>query len=139
MRAILIFSLCFLFSCSKEKKYYKLINGDWKVTKVKIEDGEGFSHEDTLPIGELSFNSSSNMGVGKIDYQNSVFSGELLKDSLFIDSTNFLINAKNNRLFLIQNTDTIDFRIILLTPYDLQLEYYDYTNFKLKRFVFQKL
>ncbi len=128
-----------MFSCSKEKKYYKLINGNWKVTKVRIENGEGFTYEDSLPNGKLSFNSSSNLGVGKIEYQNTLFSGALLKDSLAINSKKFQINSKNNRLYLIENTDTIDFRIILLTPYDLQLEYYDNLNFKLKRFVFQKL
>ncbi len=131
--------ICFLFSCTKEKKNDKLLNGDWKVTLVKIENGEGFSYEDTLPTGKLSFNSSDNYGLGKIDYRYRVLSGDYLKDSLTISSTHYEINSKKNRLYIIQNSDTTDFRIILLTPYDLQLEYYDFINFKLKRFVFQKL
>ena len=135
------FSFLFLFlliSCSKEKKIEKNINGVWKISLVKIDDSEGFSYIDTIPTGNLSFNSNNKNSLGKVNYSYKSLSGSVCNDSLKLEFANYIINSKKSRIYIIQNSDTIDCRILLLTPYDLQLEYYDLANYKLKRFVFQK-
>jgi hypothetical protein len=137
MKNIVVVILLFaLASCSKEKRINQRLNGEWMISLVSIEDSEGFYFEDTSANGSINFSFEESISSGMISYKfiNSV--GTTILDTLKLDSINYQLNLDENRLYMNQNL--FNFRILLLTKSDLQLEYYDQTNYRLKRFVLFK-
>lgn len=129
----------FLLSCSKSKRIVSKIHGDWKVTSVHVENGQGFLFRDSLPIGIVNIDVNSKSITGKINFQTKNISGQITKDSLSLDPSKFKILNQNDLLEIHRKKDTLTFRVVQLTSYDLQLEYYDFSSFSLKKITFIKL
>ena len=65
----------------------------------------------------------------------------MIYDTLDYNSATFVLNNKGEQLEIIQDgfgSLSDKFRIIVLTKDALVIEYYDYPNYKLKRFTLRK-
>jgi hypothetical protein len=139
MRILLVFMLsALIISCSKEKIIENKLAGTWNVNKVIIEDGEGFFFEDNFPFGKFEFSTSEKKCNALVEFEYMTYQNQTISDLLVIDSTVYDFDEKIERLFLNDNQKSYDFRILLLTKTDLQLEYYDLVTFRLKRFILEK-
>jgi hypothetical protein len=139
MRVFSFFLLLLLLSCSKSRRTEKRLEGTWKATFVKVENGEGFTHYDSLPEGNLNFDVSTYTLDGKISFKTKNISGQQQQDSLDFKLVKFEILNQNDLLEIYKFPDTIKLSIVQLTPFDLQLEYYDSKKFSLKKITFNKL
>jgi len=133
MNKLLLFSLILLlFSCGKYKQNSKNLNGTWQVDVVRIEDGEGFLFYDSLPNGSFSFDGSTI--DGKSNYSYSYFGQYDVLDSVLFTQNSCELNPNGEVLKIARTTDTLEAKIIMLTKKELTFEYYDYLQFRLKRF-----
>ena len=73
-RVVYFVTFLFLFACSKEKSIERKLDGNWLVTKVRIQDSEGFTYDDSIPNGELSFNAQNKLVSGKVKFDYSTIS-----------------------------------------------------------------
>ena len=134
-----IFSLIiFLAACQKQKAQLKRIDGTWKVELVRVLDGEGFTFYDSVPVGELVISSDSKKMNGRIDLDYSYFGLNQVQDSFVVDQALFTINESGDHLLVMRQNDTIDIRILLSSKKNLEFEYYDYNQYRLRRFVLRK-
>ena len=127
-----------LLACSKEKSIERKLDGNWLVTKVRIQDGEGFIYDDTIPSGELSFNAQNKLVSGKVKFDYSTISLTSLEDSLQLNDFDYQLNTEEDRFFADSANLRYDFRILSITKSDLQIEYYDLQKYQMKRFVLVK-
>ena len=139
MRVFSFFLLLLLLSCSKSRRTEKRLEGTWKATFVKVENGEGFTLYDSLPEGNLNFDASTYTLDGKISFKTKNISGQQQQDSLDFNLVKFEILNQNDLLEIYKFPDTIKLSIVQLTPFDLQIEYYDSENYSLKKITFNKL
>jgi hypothetical protein len=137
-RILYLVILLVLFSCSKEKSIERKLDGNWLVTKVRIQDGEGFTYDDSIPNGELSFNVQNKLVSGKVKFGYSTITLANLKDSLLLNNFLYQLNTDKGRFYADSANLKYDFRILSLTKSDLQIEYYDINKYQLKRFVLVK-
>jgi hypothetical protein len=137
-RFFYLFLFAILISCSKEKRIERNLDGNWLATKVRVEDGEGFLYDDSIPDGELLFDVENKAVSGKVNFDYLLNSGSVCQDSLTMNSFNYNLDPKQGYFYAQKNGLGYDFRILLLTPTDLQIEYYDLQKYQLKRFVFIK-
>jgi hypothetical protein len=139
IRIPIIILLTFIYcSCSKTDRIEKKLSGTWKISKVTIDDSEGFYFEDPKPIGIIAFDPENKTVSGKINFEYTNSALTFFKDSLHLASAKYQIDSKLTRLYVNSNGTTYDFRIILLTSTDLQIEFYDLQLYKQKRFVLVK-
>jgi hypothetical protein len=139
MKSILYFgTFLILFACSKEKSIERKLDGNWLVTKVRIQDSEGFTYDDTIPSGELSFNAQNKLVSGKVKFDYSTISLTFLEDSLQLNDFDYQLNTEEDRFFADSANLRYDFRILSITKSDLQIEYYDLQKYQMKRFVLVK-
>jgi hypothetical protein len=131
-----LFLVLFFFSCSKQKRIESKLNGFWRISKVYIEDGEGFFH-DGNQYGQLQFSTNEKNCIGMVNYNYINQNGVVLHDSLKLNSK-YQINAVEDRVLFLQNLNLYNFRILLLTKSDLQIEFYDLDNYRLTKFIFEK-
>jgi hypothetical protein len=137
--SLYIFSLIiFLAACQKQKAQLKRIDGTWKVELVRVLDGEGFTFYDSVPVGELVISSDSKKMNGRIDLDYSYFGLNQVQDSFVVTNAHFDINESGDHLLVNRLTDTIDIRILLSSKKNLEFEYYDYNQYRLRRFVLRK-
>lgn len=128
-----------LFSCNKEKLADKKLNGNWKVNLVRIEDGEGFAFYDSIPTGNLDFSTTDRKFSGQINYKYTDFEGNVIVDTCKYLNANFnYINKKAESISVIQNNDTVNMRLVILTKTALELEYYDLNKYRMIRFILYK-
>ena len=133
MKKIGFLSLILLvFACSKFKNHSKLLQGHWELKVVRIEDGEGFLFYDSLASGYLTFQDSSLSG--RANYAYSYFSQFQVSDSVLFDQTPFFLSADGQFIQIVRPTDTLQGKIIMLTKKQLTFEYYDFLQYRLKRF-----
>lgn len=137
-RRIYIATLLILLACSKEKSIERKLDGNWLVTKVRIQDSEGFTYDDSIPNGELSFNAENKLVSGKVKFDYSTITLASLEDSLLLNDFEYQLNADEDRFFADSANLRYDFRILSITKSDLQIEYYDLQKYQLKRFVLVK-
>lgn len=137
-RIIYLATFLIFVSCSKEKSIERKLDGNWLVTKVRIQDGEGFTYDDSIPSGELSFNSENKLVSGKVKFDYSTITLASLEDSLLLNDFEYQLNADEDRFFADSANLRYDFRILSITKSDLQIEYYDLQKYQLKRFVLVK-
>lgn len=135
---IYIATLLILVACSKEKSIERKLDGNWLVTKVRIQDSEGFTYDDTIPNGELSFNAANKLVSGKVKFDYSTITLASLEDSLQFNDFNYQLNTDEGRFYADSANLRYDFRILSLTKSDLQIEYYDLQKYQMKRFVLVK-
>lgn len=137
-RIIYLATFLIFVACSKEKSIERKLDGNWLVTKVRIQDGEGFIYDDTIPNGELSFNAENKLISGKVKFDYSTITLASLEDSLLLNDFEYQLNADEDRFFADSANLRYDFRILSITKSDLQIEYYDLQKYQLKRFVLVK-
>jgi hypothetical protein len=127
-----------LFACSKEKSIERKLDGNWLVTKVRVQDSEGFTYDDSIPSGELSFNAQNKRVSGKVNFDYSTISLTSLEDSLQLNDFDYQLNTDEGRFYADSANLRYDFRILSITKSDLQIEYYDLQKYQMKRFVLVK-
>ena len=126
-----------VFACSKIEHKQKMLQGNWKLNVVRIEDGEGFMFYDSAAEGSFSFD----QGVlsGQVNYTYSYFGQYDVSDSVEFNMANFSLSADAAYIQIARPTDTLQAKIIELTKKHLTLEYYDYLQYRLKRFSFTRI
>ncbi len=139
MNKILLFcTILILVSCSKENRIERKLEGNWLATKVRVEDGEGFVYNDTIPKGQLSFDSQNKLVSGKIKFNYSTITLSSIEDSLTLNEFEYQLNAEESGFYADSSGVGYNFRILSLTNNDLQIEYYDLQKYQLKRFILVK-
>ena len=139
----ILFLILVLYACSKEKQAYNKLDGIWEVTQARIVDGQGFTFYDDSPTGTIEFQSNTKVcsATFAFSYQNLSEVPLMIYDTLDYNSAIFVLNNKGEQLEIIQGgfgSLSDKFRIIVLTKDALVIEYYDYLNYKLKRFTLRK-
>lgn len=137
-RIIYLATFLILVACSKEKSIERKLDGNWLVTKVRIQDSEGFTYDDSIPSGELSFNAQNKLVSGKVKFDYSTISLTSLEDSLQLNDFDYQLNTDEGRFYADSANLRYDFRILSITKSDLQIEYYDLQKYQMKRFVLVK-
>ena len=133
MKKILFVLLTFvLLSCSKYKQNSKFLTGDWQVDVVRIEDGEVFFFYDSLASGSFLFDGSTIDGNSSYSY--SYFGQYDVSDSVLFTKSSYALKQNGEVILIARPTDTLEAKIIMLTKKELTFEYYDYLQFRLKRF-----
>jgi hypothetical protein len=132
-----------LYSCSKEKRAYNKLDGIWEVTQARIVEGQGFTFYDYSPVGMVEFIENTKVCTANLtfSYQNLSEVPLMIYDTLDYNSVTFALNNKGEQLEIFQDgfgSLSDKFRIIVLTKDALVIEYYDYLNYKLKRFTLRK-
>lgn len=143
IRGFFLILIVFLFACSKEKRAYNKLDGIWEVTQARIVDGQGFTFYDDSPSGTIEFQGDTKVCTLNLtfSYQNLSEVPLMIYDTLDYNSAAFMINTKGGELEVFQGgfgSLSDKFRIIVLTKDALVIEYYDYLNYKLKRFTLRK-
>ena len=126
------FLMTFLLACSKYKRHERQVPGSWMVDVVRIEDGEGFIFYDSLATGSFSIDASQING--KATYTYSYFGQYDVSDSVVFHQSSCALSANGEQLWIARDTDTLHAKIIVLTKKHLTFEYYDYLQYRLKRF-----
>jgi hypothetical protein len=121
-----------LFACSKNARNEKRLPGSWTVDVVRIEDGEGFLFFDSLATGSFSLDAAKING--KTNYTYSYFGQYDVSDSVIFNQSSCALSANGEQLLIARDTDTLQAKIIVLTKKHLTFEYYDYLQYRLKRF-----
>jgi hypothetical protein len=139
----ILFLILVLYSCSKENRAYNKLEGIWEVTQARIVDGQGFTFYDDSPTGTIEFQSNSKVcsATFAFSYENLSEVPLIIYDTLDYNSATFILNNKGGELEVFQGgfgSLSDKFRIIVLTKDALVIEYYDYLNYKLKRFTLSK-
>lgn len=127
-----LFLLTFLLACSKYARHEKRLPGSWTVDVVRIEDGEGFIFFDSLATGNFSIDAAKIKG--KASYTYSYFGQYDVSDSVVFNQSSCALSKNGEVLLIARDTDTLQAKIIVLTKKHLTFEYYDYLQYRLKRF-----
>ena len=137
---IYIVLLSFLvFGCQKQKTQLKRINGMWEVKLVRVLDGEGFTFYDSIPQGTLEINSEIKNITGRVDFDYNFFGINQVQDSFVVEQAHFDMSEDGAHLIVQRATDTIDIRVLLSSKNELEFEYYDFQQYRLRRFALRKL
>ena len=133
----ILFVLCslFLFSCNKERRFNRNLQGTWEVDMVKLQDVDGFSFFDYNPKGNLQI--VDNTVQGELTAAFETFQGSLA-DTLSLQGT-YELKLTDSELNWIQAPDTIKNRIFVITNKNLEIEHYDATSQLRLRYVFKKV
>ncbi len=124
--------LMLLFACSKSARNEKRLPGSWTVDVVRIEDGEGFLFFDSLATGSFSIDAAKINGQASYTY--SYFGQYDVSDAVAFNQSSCALSANGEQLLIARETDTLQAKIIVLTNKHLTFEYYDYLQYRLKRF-----
>ena len=129
-----------MFSCSKEKSAYNKLDGIWEVTEARIEDGEGFAFYTSAVSGTMEIESDAKVcsALLAFSYENLSEVPFTIYDTLEYINATFTLNNSGEQLEVFHNGVSDKFRIFVLTKDALLIEYYDYLNYKLKRFTLRK-
>ncbi|MDG2153951.1 MAG: hypothetical protein P8K10_08480 [Crocinitomicaceae bacterium] len=133
--SVIVLSL--VFSCSKQKRIQNKISGKWVLEQMRIVDGQGFTYYLDNVEGELDLNFEGDASSGVVLFQSDDvangqtysidFEGELLE----IDSDLEVLNLHINQ-------DRVPFSLVLFNSNDLVIEYYDFPNYQLRKFIFTR-
>lgn len=137
MKKLLVFLLVVLgisASCNKEKRFSRYLQGTWKCSMVRLQNVDGFTFFDHAPNGNLSFSGNSVQGLVVSDF--TTFQGNAV-DSLNLNGT-FTMDLAQSELNWIQNNDTLNNRIFVITRDNLEVEYFDEMSNQRLRYVFEK-
>jgi heat shock protein HslJ len=131
-----LFLLLLVFACSKMEHKQKILEGNWKLNVVRIEDGEGFIFYDSAAVGTFSF--LNNTLSGSADYTYSYFGQYQVSDSVLFENTAVSLSTDGMYIQIARPTDTLQAKLIMLTKKQLTFEYYDFLQYRLKRFSLTK-
>jgi hypothetical protein len=135
-KLVYLFLLLLVFACSKMEHKQKMLEGNWKLNVVRIEDGEGFMFYDSAAVGALTF--LNNTLSGSADYTYSYFGQYQVSDSVLFENTVVSLSADGMYIQIARPTDTLQAKLIMLTKKQLTFEYYDFLQYRLKRFSLTK-
>ena len=135
-KLVYLFLLLFVFACSKMEHKQKMLEGNWKLNVVRIEDGEGFMFYDSTAVGAFTF--LNNTLSGRADYTYSYFGQYQVSDSVLFENTAVSLSADGMYIQIARLTDTLQAKLIMLTKKQLTFEYYDFLQYRLKRFSLTK-
>ena len=131
-KIFLIFLLGSIFACSKYRYNEKRLPGLWTVQTVRIEDGEGFVFFDSLATGSFLIDAAKMSG--QANYTYSYFGQYDVLDAVVFDQSACSLSSGGDYLLIERATDTLQAKIIVLSSKHLTFEYYDYLQYRLKRF-----
>jgi hypothetical protein len=135
-KLIFLFFLFLVFACSKIEHKQKMLQGNWKLNVLRIEDGEGFIFYDSAAVGAFTF--LDNTLSGRADYTYSYFGLYQVSDSVLFENTEVALSADGMYIQIARPTDTLQAKLIMLTKKQLTFEYYDFLQYRLKRFSLSK-
>jgi hypothetical protein len=135
-KLVYLFLLLFVFACSKMEHKQKMLEGNWKLNVVRIEDGEGFIFYDSAAVGAFTF--LNNTLSGRADYTYSYFGQYQVSDSVLFENTAVSLSTDGMYIQIARPTDTLQAKLIMLTKKQLTFEYYDFLQYRLKRFSLTK-
>jgi len=131
------FILSILVSCSKQQRIENKISGNWVLEEMRIVDGQGFTYYLNNVEGELNLNFEENASSGVVFFQNDeVANGQVYS----IDFEGFSLDVNSNLevLNLAVNQGIVPFSLVLFNSKDLVIEYYDFSNYQLRKFIFTR-
>jgi len=131
------FILSILVSCSKQQRIENKISGNWVLEEMRIVDGQGFTYYLNNVEGELNLNFEENTSSGVVFFQNDeVANGQVYS----IDFEGFWLDVNSNLevLNLAVNQEIVPFSLVLFNSKDLVIEYYDFSNYQLRKFIFTR-
>ena len=131
------FILSILVSCSKQQRIENKISGNWVLEEMRIVDGQGFTYYLNNVEGELNLNFEENASSGVVFFQNDeVANGQVYS----IDFEGFSLDVNSNLevLNLAVNQEIVPFSLVLFNSKDLVIEYYDFSNYQLRKFIFTR-
>ena len=126
-----------MFSCSKENRYIRQMEGDWSLARIKVTDGQLAEHilEDVNGFLNLNFDAGSSDGF--LSFDLNIDTGIYV---FWVDfqSNDLIYSLNSDELIMGSDDQRITYKVILLTKRDLVIEYYDVPSFQLRKFVFVK-
>ena len=131
------FILSILVSCSKQQRIENKISGNWVLEEMRIVDGQGFTYYLNNVEGELNLNFEENASSGVVFFQNDEVANGLVYS---IDFEGFWLDVNSNLevLNLAVNQEIVPFSLVLFNSKDLVIEYYDFSNYQLRKFIFTR-
>ena len=133
--SVIVLSL--VFSCSKQKRIQNKISGKWVLEQMRIIDGQGFTYYLDNVEGELDLNFENNASSGVVLFQSDdVANGQTY--SIDFDGELLEIDSDLEVLNLHVNQDRVPFSLVLFNSNDLVIEYYDFPNYQLRKFIFTR-
>lgn len=137
---LFVLSILFFFcltSCSKEVRVQNKIQGSWMLEEMRIVDGQGFTHYLDGVSGSLILNFDSNISEGAATFHNDFISNGLIFTNDFAgDSLELIVDQKV--VYIGSNQNRNPFSLILYNSNDLVLEYYDFSSYQLRKFIFTR-
>lgn len=135
-KLVYLFLLLLVFACSKIEHKQKMLEGNWKLNVVRIEDGEGFMFYDSAAVGAFTF--LNNTLSGRANYTYSYFGQYQVSDSVLFENTAVSLSTDGMYIQIARPTDTLQAKLIMLTKKQLTFEYYDFLQYRLKRYSLTK-
>ena len=133
--SVIVLSL--VFSCSKQKRIQNKISGKWVLEQMRIVDGQGFTYYLDNVEGELDLNFEGDASLGVVLFQSDdVANGQTY--SIDFDGELLEIDSDLEVLNLHINQDRVPFSLVLFNSNDLVIEYYDFPNYQLRKFIFTR-
>jgi hypothetical protein len=134
---LFILLLSFVFSCSKQARIENKISGKWILEEMRIVDGQGFTYYLDNVGGELDLNFDENTSSGMVFFQsNDVANGQAY--SIDFNGNILDIDSGLEVLNLYVNQEIVPFSLVLFNSKDLVIEYYDFPNYQLRKFIFKR-
>ena len=131
------FILSILVSCSKQQRIENKISGNWVLEEMRIVDGQGFTYYLNNVEGELNLNFEENASSGVVFFQNDeVANGQAY--SIDFEGFSLDVNSNVEVLNLAVNQEIVPFSLVLFNSKDLVIEYYDFSNYQLRKFIFTR-
>jgi len=131
------FILSILVSCSKQQRIENKISGNWVLEEMRIVDGQGFTYYLNNVEGELNLNFEENASSGVVFFQNDeVANGQVY--SIDFEGNSLDVNSNLEVLNLAVNQEIVPFSLVLFNSKDLVIEYYDFSNYQLRKFIFTR-
>jgi hypothetical protein len=132
-----VFVLSLVFSCSKQKRIQNKISGKWELREMRIVNGQGFTYYLENVEGELDLNFENNTSSGVVFFQNDdVANGQAY--SIDFEGDSLDVNLDLEVLNLYVNQERVPFSLVLFNSDDLVIEYYDFPNYQLRKFIFSR-
>lgn len=136
-QTISILFLLLLFSCSKESRFVRQIEGSWLLDRMQVTDGQLVQHVLEDASGSLDLNFADASSDGFTDFYLNI-NAQLFLFSLQFQGEDLLYLPDSDELVMGTGDERMTYKVILQTKKDLVLEYYDALNFQLRKFVFIK-
>jgi len=134
---LFVFMFSILFSCSKQKRIENKISGQWVLEEMRVVDGQGFTYYLNNVEGELNLNFEENASSGVVFFQNDdIANGQYY--SIDFEGDLLDINSNLEVLNLSVNQENVPFSLVLFNSKDLVIEYYDFPNYQLRKFIFTR-